>query len=482
MKKSIVFHKFRNIISGSHLGDYKSTIIDVIFISLVGLLSITWFRGDFLIDRGDFDFPLNRLGGLIRSFYVWDDNISFGTLNSRITAAIPYHFFFAFSEIIGLSLVTAEKISFYICFTSAGLTAYYSTSTLVKSWRIASLFSALFYMMNMYSLIFIWNFSYGISYALMYAFLPLIFALYVKGLDEKRGLKYAILMCIIWIVTASAAYVSPPFIVLNWAILISYGLFYIIFHWKERTNVKHALRFTALIVLVWSFLSMYWIIPMGFSALDEFAKASLEGLGLSDMSIFKLNSAPLSEALRLTGYWALHSSHKGDPYYPWAAPYASSPFLLISFLIPFLAFLPLISRSKSKHVLYFTFLALLGLFLVKGSFPPFEEINLQLFSLPGLLRIFREPIIKFGMIVVFAYAFLIGVGVNHLYNYFKRINCPHNTIISKIPLITVVFLLLGVYTWPFWTGDVIYGGGKTSASARIQVPAYYYNAADYLGG
>lgn len=481
MKKYINFRRFRSAIFSSRLRSYKSNIIDVLLLSSIGLLSITWFRGDFLIDRGDFDLPLNRLRGLIRSIYLWDDNISFGTLNSRIVAAIPYHFFFALSEVIGFSLVTAEKILFYFSFTFCGLASYYLTLTLVKMRRIAALFSAVFYMMNLYSLIFIWNFTYGISYAFMYASLPLILALYIKGLDEKKGFRYAILLCLIWIATTSVAYVSPPFIILNWAFLFSYGLFYILVHWKEKTNVKHSFRFTIVVALFWALLSMYWMIPMGFSILEEFAKAGLQSIGLSDISIFKLNSAPLLEALRLAGYWALYEGYKGDPYYPWATSYASSLFLLISFLVPFLAFLPLISRSKNKHVLYFAFLALLGLFLVKGSLPPLENLNLHLFSIPGLLRIFREPIIKFGMIVALAYAFLIGVGVDDLYNYLKKFNYYHKPIISIISLILIIFLLLGIYAWPFWSGDVIYAGGKISASARIKIPSYYYNASNYLG-
>jgi len=460
---------------------FTRQMLDIVLILAIGTLSLTWFRGDFLISGGDFDFTLNRIGGFIRILYLWDDNISFGTLNSRIIAAMPYQLFLALSETAGLSLEVTEKILFYVCFTSAGLAAYYLTSTLVKKQRITSLFSAFFYMMNMYSLVFIWNFTYGISYALLYSFLPLVLTLYIKGLDERRSDKYAISMCIVWMATSSAAYVSPPFIILYWAALISYGLFYMIIHRKEETNVRHALRFTGTLILAWTLLSMYWVIPMGFSTAEEFSKASLQRVGLSDLNIFKLNSAPLYEALRLSGYWALFKGYKGDPYYPWAAPYASTPFILISLLIPFLAFLPLISRSHKKYTLYFSSLALIGLFLVKGSNPPLEDINLQLFSLPGLMRIFREPVIKFGVVVVSAYAFLIGIGVNDLYHYLKKLRINSKAIISKISLLTIVFVLLGVYAWPFWTGDVINGGGKISASSRIKVPSDYYYAGDYLG-
>jgi len=460
---------------------FTKQMIDLTIISAVGILSITWFRGDFLINRGDFDFPLNRIRGLTRSLYLWDDNIAFGTPNSRITAAIPYNFFFAFSQIIGIPLVAAEKILFYVSFTSAGLSMYYLTSTLVKKQRIASLFSALFYMMNMYSLTFIWNFNYGVSYAFMYSFFPLVLALYIKGLEEQRGLKFAILICIVWIVTSSAAYASPPFLILSWAILISYVLFYTLIHRREKTKIGHALRFTALIVLVWSLLSMSWIVPMGFLVQGEFAKASLEGVKLSDIDIFRLNSAPLSEALRLAGYWGLYGGYKGDPYFLWALPYASPQFILISLLMPFLAFLPLIFRAKDKYVFYFCCLAVIGLFLVKGSYPPLEDINLLIFSNPVLLRIFREPIIKFGLVAVLAYAFLIGIGANDLYHYLKRRSFHNKSIISKISLSVIIFMLLGVYAWPFWTGDVIYAGGKISASSRMKIPSYYYNASDYLG-
>jgi len=469
---------------------HKNVVLDLAIIAIVGLISLTWFRGDFLIDTGDFDFPLDRVKSLVKSLYLWNDNVSFGIMDSRIMAGIPYQTFFAISEIIGLSLVTTEKILIYMCFTYAGITMYYLSFTLTKgdNKRLVSLISAVFYMMNMYTLTFIWNFSYGLSYALMYSFLPLVLALYIKGLNEKKGFRYIILICILWLVTFSAVFVSPPFFILIWAIIFSYGIFHLASHWREKLVVKRTIVFTVSVVIAFALLNMYWIIPMSYSASFEYGTAGLESVGLSDLNVFKLNSASLLDALRLTGYWALNEGYKGDPYCPWAKPYSSPLLLLISFIIPVIAFLPLIFRPKDKHRIYFALLALSGLFLVKGQYPPVGGLNVYLFSVvPGLLRVFREPVIKFGIIVVLAYSFLIGTGLSDLYYFLKnvhvvkRLKQSYHTIITQIPVVAIVFLLVGVYAWPFWTGDVIYGGGKISASSRITVPDYYYDARDYLG-
>ncbi|MGA3110547.1 MAG: alpha-(1-_3)-arabinofuranosyltransferase family protein [Candidatus Bathyarchaeia archaeon] len=48
-------------------------------------------------------------------------------------------------------------------------------------------------------------------------------------------------------------------------------------------------------------------------------------------------------------------------------------------------------------------------------------------------------------------------------------------------LFVIIFLILmQVYMFPFWTGDVIYPGGKIELTNRITLPTYYYEAGNWI--
>lgn len=49
-------------------------------------------------------------------------------------------------------------------------------------------------------------------------------------------------------------------------------------------------------------------------------------------------------------------------------------------------------------------------------------------------------------------------------------------------LISVLLLglFLGPYSWPYWTGDLFYGGGNVIPAARVKLPSYYEAARSWL--
>ena len=157
-----------------------------------------------------------------------------------------------------------------------------------------------------------------------------------------------------------------------------------------------------------------------------------------------------------------------------------------------LVFLPLLFKGKNEYILYFSILAIIGFFIVKGPNPPLGEINLGLdvTNIPFLARLFRHNYEYFGVFIPLSYAVLIGNGLSCLFSISKfkqKIEGSHkqkkifNKKILKILTAGVLFfLILGLYAWPFWTGNLIYQAGNVIPSARVNVPVYYSNAADWL--
>lgn len=453
-------------------------VVDVVLILTIGLLSLGWFKEGLLIAGGDWNYL--SFPDYTRFYYIWEHGISTGFVNSRVFASIPLSLFFLFWEKMGFSLVTTEKILFYIIFTSCGLSMYYLTSTLVKDRmkRTACLVSAFLYMLNPYTRTSIWH---DVTlFAFLYAFLPLILAMYIKVLKRKQA-KHVFLFFVV-LLLAAPAYTNPTAIAILLIPLVLYFVYYILQNWKNRSEIKLVSKITIFTAIIFFILNIWWILPVMTSFSEEFSSASVESIGLTNLDTLALNSRNTSflNIFRLGGHWAIGATFRGDPFYTWAESYSSNIFLyIIGFLIPILAFSSLLSKSRKQHnLLYFAVLSLLGLFLVKGSHPPFGGIYIWLFKNFPLFGIFRAQYHKLGMIVAFGYAFLIGIGISKLYSRIEHYS--KHRLASKMFLISICFLLFVVYEYPFWTGEVIPEGGSTLPSYHVEVPEYYNNASSWL--
>jgi len=462
---------------------HKNTIASVAIILSVGLLSFTWFRGDFLITGGDMLLPPNRWQHFIRSFYSWDAS-SLGGANTRILAeVIPYNTFLVLSESVGLSLVNTNKLWFYLMFTSAGLSMYFLTTIIIGSTykHFAGIISAVFYMMNPYAAIYLIP-----QFWIHVVFLPLIMGLYIKGLKEQKKLKYIFLISAVWVLVGSAGYVNPKFALLHWAALFLYMIFNILVK-RDKEEVTQSLRFTCVLLVVWVALNAYWMFPAAFTLNETLAlPLNVYGtIGITRLASYQLNSAPIYDAVRLMGFWALDAIYKGFPYYYWAQTYKTALFIGIGFIIPILAFASLLSKPRKKDILFFGIVTIVGLFIMSGAYPPFGFINVYLVThVPFASDVLSTPYQIGGMYVVLGYAFLLGYAISIFYDRISRIKLrflAHSTrILGIISVGFLIFLIVGVYAFPLWTGEVIYSGNEIIAAGRFNIPDYYYDAGNWL--
>ena len=455
---------------------HKDAVIDTAMISLFGLVSITWFRGDFFIWTGDFAFIPYQIQPFSQPLYSW------GTFNSAvrtISALIPYELFRVLSGGLGLSGVIAEMIWFYINLTLSGFSMYYLISVLGQKRKIR-LIPAIFYM-------YIPNIS-NVNFLLLtptafphYASLPLLLALFVRGIDQRKGVKYGFFLGAIWTFVSTSAYINPVYVVISWYVIISYLVSYIIINRADRSKITAAIQFTMSLVLIWMALNLYWILPLAFSFSSELHKTIYlyQRAGESSLDRFMASSASLFDVFRLAGFWALSSGYKGEFYAPWAQIYSSSIlFLAISFTFPILAVIPILNRSKKKHILYFASLLITGAFFAKGPNAPFGETITWLFVNVTILQSFRNIYSLFFPVITLCYAFLIGEALSSIHSF--RIPRIHMKSLGPILTIAISFMLLGVYMFPVWSGEVIHSGGNIIPSARVKIPEYYYEARSWL--
>ncbi len=488
-------------LANSFLSDRKLIFVDVAIILCVGLLVLTWFKGNFIIKVGDDVFGLSPLNDLYRNSFIWEHNFSTGVIwYTFLLSFLPSRLSMAFLQIIGVSIVISQKIYYYVLFTASGLSMYFLSSTLLKGKnnRVAALASALFYMMNPFSLSVVWQAHYT---ALMFAYplLPLILLFYIKGLHGQNKLKYAILIGIAT-VAFSSAFMDPPEAASAIIVCFSYFLAFIIYNKNNKSKVKHAFQFTALALFLVLILSAWWSLPGAFYFQNHIAQANPVG---SESSISQFTggsaSSTILNSFRLLGWYFINAKVYSDPNYSWSGVYFALPLLLIGFLIPIIAYLSLLFRPLKKTVVFFSLLSIVGIFLSKGTAPPFGGVNLWFFIHIPLATSFRAQFEKFGSIIALSFAFLIGVAFNELYVRVKtsgnsyqnkdllRKNKLSSFIIKKLKrpalavvVVSLLILIFVVYAFPFWTGDVIYPGGNYIPSARIQVPNYYNDAANWI--
>lgn len=451
----------------------------IVMIVFIGLIAMIWFKGNFLVASGDFSFPPDRILEFYRTIYSWDHS-SLGSANFRVLgASLPWGIFLLLTKLIGLSLVASEKLWLYLLFTSMGLSMYFLVITIVKEkfryW--AGFCAALLFMFNPWSAVtftMIWQYV---------VFLPLILGLYIKGLNENRGIKYILILCFMWMITCNSGLINIRAALNQWMFLLMYLVFYLITNFGKNKN-KAALIFTGKLFLFWIVLNAYWLLPfiVNISTTIESTAFVYQSINFTWLDAYHLNSSGLIDAFRLMGFWGIESSYKGYPYFYWTPVFKTSLFILIGFILPLVAFSSLLLLHKIKrsgqNLVFFVLVGVLGLFVMNGVYGSYGKLNLFFVQyLPYFAVFFSIPYFFGGIFVVISYSILVGVVIAWLWNcYITGRLCNYRKILSVI----LAFLLIGVYGWPMWSGEFLYPGNEVLAGAQYTIPENYYKARRWL--
>lgn len=452
----------------------KNKLIDIAFLLIVSLLTITWFKGDFLINRGDQLYSLSPKQDFVNTLYVWDNLRGTGLPVGGRVVSLFYRLFPLLTQ-IGFSLAATEKVLYYFIFSLAGLSVYLLVNSLgIKKSRLIGIAASLAYLFNFFPLLTFWN-SFTLL-AFFYASAPLLLALYIKLLATRQK-RYFIAWLLVSATLFAPAAVNPGFVIVFLLLHFLYFIYYVI-----SLSKKEALKAFILSFLLFTFyflLNAWWLFPAIANVGQAFIASGAASFAGSEqifqsMSLF----TSLPNVFRFFGPWTFYSNYLGDPYFPWNKIYFNSFFMVLSFVAPLIAICALLKKKKNSQVLFFGLLFAIGLFLMKGGHSPFGFINKLIVLKIPYFAVFRNSYEKFGVVALIGYSVLFGFGMEYIY---QIVRSRFNSKITGLSVVGVLcFLLFGIYMWPFWTGDLIYDGGKITPSARMKVPDYYYQAADWL--
>jgi len=478
-----------------------------IIVLISALLIIVWFKDGLLYGGGDVGmtyYEPEHIFNWIR--YTWFEITAPGFTYPQTLTSIPFYYFLSILKVAGLPDAAAQALIWYLALVGSGLSMYYLarmvTSMMAqdgKSGHTAPMISALFYMFNAYTMLQVWHRGTQVLVTFM-PLLPLLLMVVIRGFDCEKIFQPAIAISMIMFFL-TFPFGAPGLIITAWIIVFSYPAFRLLEN-RSASQTIFTVKFLGLSIILWFIFNIWWIVPITYSYLTPAT------IGYTRLISTGIGSAPLIEVFRLVqNWWFSVDPHLAS--YPFKEALRQvSPalayqlnliwqplFLAVSFVIPAIVYLPLFTSRRNRMVIFFTVLSLIGIFLAKGSAPPFGDLLETLVAEVPLFIGVRNTYEKFGPIIALGYSILFGLGASYLSSLlskltFRRVvdNGKKDGFKRKTTLILLIFIVFLLTSWPMWTGDVwktrgIVPGDYEKDITRVvsyEVPHYHLEAAEWL--
>lgn len=437
----------------------------------------------------DSDVPLPPFYNLEMYHSAWVRLAPPGMFLVRPLAAFLYINYFALFYNLGVPLFILQAVYFAGCTLLAGLSMYYLFLTLYnhRFSRMGALIAALLYMNNPVLYHVMWRYMLVILYP-VYALTPLLLVLYTRALRSHNILKYASLAALL-LLCASPVGSGLPYATSIVIIFASYIAFSIVASASPKQAFLTTLKFLLVMGILGSLLQAWWIVPSA-AFVKRVLHISLSyrpatGISNLDTMLMISSTASFVNLFQMQGHFASYVMDVGN--LPWSSydpTYFEPLFVALGFIAPILAVLGMLNNSAGKWRTYFGGLLVFTLFLMKGAHRPLGEIYVWLFESFSFAAAYRAFYDKFGFLLPFACAVLAGLGtmkvLRHLLNLLERGGKRTPRSLTIVLVASSLIVMLSIWAYPFWTGEIIARPNRIRAGARVSVPAYYSVADAWL--
>jgi len=401
----------------------------ILFLILFFVLSFVyriWIFSNQTLTNGDWVYFLKETMSTLRIYYfsTWLGD-GLGRFLIDASQAPTYAMYGVLAKYLNFDYSLSERLVHMwpiLIFGTTGL--FFLLNHFFKN-RIAILVGIIVYMFNTYMLIYETGF---LTLSVAIALIPLILFLFIKSL-ETGNLKWLFLTILVSFI--QGAYEFREFYITS-LILFSYLVFFVVFMDKKKW-VK-AIYYTIILFIFLGLSNIFWILPLFVT--KDIAINSLLTRGLFGNEFTNV----------LYSFTLFHSFWTGTKLAVFNPQQIPSYF----WLIPIFAFLGLLLNRKNKNILFFGFIALVGIFLTKQVGHPFSGVYPWLYvHFPGF-GAFREAS-KFYPLIAIGYAVLIGGFVNWIWENWD------NTKIKKYFTYIVITVITLIFVWntkPFITGEI----------------------------
>lgn len=447
----------------------KKFLIFLLFLIPI-LLCIIWFHSGLLIGSGESALPFyNTIKELNLSRHAWSDG-PLGIFTSiSIPSLITYSVIAFFQQF--LSFWSTQVIFFFLLLSSMLFGTFFLSWKVFRFSLKTSFIVAAFYLLNLVSFSLIWN-RLQYPFIFFYAFLPIGFLCFLQGIKEKKYI-YSLLFAIATLVY-SFGFVSLPTLELWWFLIGGYLIFYTFVVFHDKKSLYFAWKFFFSSLFFFLIFHAWWILQFIYTFTHTSYISQTAYTQSGDASVL----TSISERLGNLSY-IFRMMHRdffiGDES-TWRNFYTNIAVTCVSFIVPFLAFFPLLLKKKPSIIYFFVAMALLTTFLMKGSAGPFGFITVFLFNHLRFLEAFRNSFEKFGLGLPFAYAPLIGFSFFYIYQEMRK---KYGSIKSSIFFSLIGILVFVILVLPLWNGSV-FTNNDIRESDYVAVPGYYEQANAWL--
>jgi hypothetical protein len=369
----------------------------VVVAIIITLALLPYYSGGTLLFGGEGNVFLNYTEHLHTHQYQWFSQYGFGYQSMAPGAnGANVLLLMLVENLTGSIAITSFTLFFSIYFLP--FLGMYLLSLEVGAKPLQAFLCASFYLLNPFYMCWLTNLNqFNIVAG---AVLPFNFWVIHKYYDDN--LKLFLYFGVISTLFASG-YTNPPLhAIVQIATLVS--VYIVSYHKNDRFLLIKFLKKYALTLISFILFNSWWLISLlnsvaaamqiySVSFAEDWLAATVSGAG-----------SPLAKGLALAHIVPpIGSDFYGDFY-------GSGVSIIVS-LIPIVMVMWLIFFTRSNHLirlnLHILCLVLATLFLIKGSAPPFGIVYQLMFKYVPFFNIFKSPVEKFGLLLVFLFSILV---------------------------------------------------------------------------
>ncbi len=448
----------------------------ILVLVIISLTPVIWFvsHPGYLINGVDTNFPLDPIVWFLRRLYVWNSVTNAGVDFSSSTSGIFFHLIQVIPYLLHFSLPMVEMLSLIFWFSAIVIASFLFIHSLTKN-KTSEIIFILFYTLNTY-LFNTWENVKVSNIALMIG-LPLFIGLFNYYQQKHIRLSKLILFSAIGVLLTAGSGINPAYFITMVGGLILYCSLELMstVTKEERLKILSGLGIILATIIVFN---LFWILPtLNYLIFGQNHIASLSDIGFVNWVDSLSKNTSLVNVMRIQGAWDWYEFDQiGNPQYlPYIVNFFNRiPFIIFSFLIPIMAIISLIVRSKKfkKQYAIMSVFALISIFLGSGTHEPTGIIYRWLSLHLPFFSFFRSPWYIFTPFLILAYAALIA------FLYEATITNPR---IPKLIVYLVTAVILSgnlLYNYPLLTGKVF--RPARSDGFFVRFPEYVWQVKKYL--
>jgi len=426
----------------------------LVFLSTLLVICSPLIMQSKFISGGDTFFPIFIKKNIRCWGFSWIDQLYMGfhgiTFHNLIPTLLP---------LIVIPPIISQKILIIFVFLLSFVGMYFLVNQLSITFSVSSKYVAsVLYSINPFTLLLLNPPQYPVIIA--YSISPLILGMFIRAIRTYNYKWIAFIIVLLFLFSWASS--NPPAYLIMLVPLYLYSLFSF-----NKKNIRFIMVLTIGIITV----NLWWLSQYLFLNPQQLSfSASRCWVGFTSVN------AKLTNIFRFLGSWAFKAYAFGSPYFPYFKWYYTPLAISIALIILMLPILALMMNynSTNRDFYFFGMLFIISLFLVKGSNPPFGKVFLWIYqTVPGFY-IFREPWAKFMPLFILSFCVLVSYSMEYVLNIFKR----KKLYCKFFPLVVILIIL--IYSWPFFTGDVFPKERGYFPGLRIEIPTYWVNLSNYI--